>query len=200
MNLFRPTYETEKDEQLMKRVAHGDGKAFGVLYDRYSSALFRYFHRMLWQNKEKAEDFVQDLFMKIIHKPESFDRERKFITWLYSVAHNMCKNEYRSQEVRKPVREEKAVYALAGEHGDSFGTRVDRKMFMKKLATELDLLDESQRTTFLLRYEENFSIKEIADVLECSEGTVKSRLFYTLKKLSGRLEEFAPDSKGVKLS
>ncbi len=195
MGLFRPSYETENDEQLMLRVARGDSRAFGIVYDRHNKALYRYFHRMLWKDKEKAEDFVQDFFMKIIKSPEAFDPKRKFSTWMYSVAHNMCKNEYRRAEVRKPADFESAAGKLEGDHGDQFGHRIDRKAFMRRLFDELDQLDENHRSTFLLRYEENFSIKEISEVLNCSEGTVKSRLFYTLRKLSTKLGAFAPHEK-----
>ena len=193
MNLFRPSYQTENDEQLMQRVVRGDERAFSELYDRYNAALMRYFHRMLWKDKEKAEDFVQDFFMKIIRHPEMFDAKRKFSTWMYSVAHNMCKNEYRRMEIRKPGDFETASHVTEGDHGDHFGKRIDRKAFMRKLFDELEQMDENRRTTFLLRYEENFSIREISDVLNCSEGTVKSRLFYTLKKLSVQLKAYSPN-------
>jgi RNA polymerase sigma-70 factor, ECF subfamily len=195
MNLFRSSYEKESDEQLMARVVRGDKRAFEYVYDRNNRILYRYFHRMLWKDKEKAEDFVQDFFMKIVKNPEAFDDKRKFSTWMYSVAHNMCKNEYRRMEIRKPVDMEKAALASPEHDGDHFGKRIDRKAFMNKLANELELLDENQRTTFVLRYEENFSIREISEVLDCSEGTVKSRLFYTLRKLSVKLSEFAPEEK-----
>lgn len=200
MKLFRTSYETESDEELMARVAKGDQRAFSVVYDRNNAALYRYFHRMLWKDREKAEDFVQDFFMKIVKSPESFDPKRKFSTWMYSVAHNMCKNEYRRMEIRQPGDFEKAAGKAEGDHGDQFGHRIDRKAFMKRLSGELELLDENHRTTFLLRYEENFSIKEISEVLNCSEGTVKSRLFYTLRRLSGKLSEFAPNESTAKRS
>lgn len=191
MNLFGSTYKNLADEELMSRVARGDKRAFDTIYTRYSPALMRYFHRMLWRDREKAEDFVHDFFMKIIKQPTAFDLNRKFSTWMYSVAHNMCKNEYRKMEIRKPTEFESVSGMLPGDQVDA-GTRVDRKAFMNSLGTELDKLDEGQRTVFVLRFEENLSIKEIGDIMDISEGTVKSRLFYTLRKLSDRLKEFAP--------
>lgn len=70
-------------------------------------------------------------------------------------------------------------------------------MFEKHLALALEQLDETQRQCFVLRYQEEMSLKEIADIQDCPEGTVKSRLFYTIKKLSGKLRTF---SGGVLLS
>jgi RNA polymerase sigma-70 factor (ECF subfamily) len=193
VNLFGSTYKTLPDEELMTRVVRGDKRAFDTLYTRYSPALMRYFHRMLWRDKEKAEDFVQDFFMKIVKQPSSFDTQRKFSTWMYSVAHNMCKNEYRKMEIRKPAEFESVSGILPSEQVDA-GKRIDRKAFMNSLGEELEKLDEGQRTVFVLRFEENLSIREIGDILGISEGTVKSRLFYTLRKLSDKLKVYAPEN------
>jgi len=193
MRLFRRDHTRDGDEALMRLIARGDEQAFTVLYERHGRALFRYFHRMLWKDKEKAEDFVQDFFMKIIRNPGQYDPSRRFVTWMYSVAHNMCKNEYRKQELRKPASFGIAEETIAGDSGAQAEKRVDRKAFLRLLFDELEQLDEDHRTTFLLRYEEEFSIKEISRVLDCSEGTVKSRLFYTLRKLSVRLKDYAPE-------
>ena len=195
MNLFGSTYKTLSDEELMLRVMRGDKRAFDTVYTRHSAALLRYFHRMLWRDKEKAEDFVQDFFMKIIRNPESFDAKRKFSTWMYSVAHNMCKNEYRRMEVRKPVEFERVTNHVTDDHGDNFGQRIDRKAFMNSLGSELEKLDENHRAVFVLRFEENLSVREIGDIMDISEGTVKSRIFYTLRKLSAKLGAFAPHEK-----
>ncbi len=69
------------------------------LYDRYSRRLLNYFHRMLWSDREKAQDFLQDLFTKLATRPQSYDAARPFQTWLFSVANNMCKNAYRHEAV-----------------------------------------------------------------------------------------------------
>lgn len=178
----------------MSRVVRGDKRAFDTIYTRYSGALIRYFHRMLWRDKEKAEDFVHDFFMKIIKQPEAFDSKRKFSTWMYSVANNMCKNEYRRMEIRKPAEFESVIGIITSDQPDA-GKRIDRKLFMNSLANELEKMEETHRSVFILRFEENLSIKEIAEVLEVSEGTVKSRIFYTLRKLAERLRVYAPHRK-----
>lgn len=65
------------------------------MYDRYSPRMYRFFFRMLWRDAGKAEDFTQEIFLKIIEKPQLFDPERNFKTWIYTLASNLCKNEYR---------------------------------------------------------------------------------------------------------
>ena len=102
----------------------------------------------------------------------------------------MCKNEYRHHE----VKERHAVGVK-----DAYISRVsyakpdiDKKDFKISLDEKLNALDHPQRSTFIMRYKQGLSIKEIADVMECSEGTVKSRLFYTAKKLAKELKQFDP--------
>lgn len=192
MGLFATNYKTLTDEELMQIIAKGDSMAFNELYGRYSKPMVNYFCRMLWKDREKAQDFMHDLFSKIVHKPDSYDASRNFKTWLYSVANNMCKNEYRKQEVRKnTVNGVHENMLVVDESADSAKT-ADKGIFTDMLNKELDQLEEVQKTTFLLRYKMDLSIKEIAEITETSEGTVKSRLFYTLKKLSEKLKMFDP--------
>lgn len=190
MALFRERHETLSDERLMELIVRGDERAFAALYDRWKGRMMTYFHRMLWRDRERAQDQTQELFTKIARKPDSYDAARPFGTWLYSVANNMCKNEYRREEVRRNAR----PYI---DNGNGIteaveGTGVDHANFRDRLAVELEKLDADHRTTFVMRYHEDMAIKEIAAVFGISEGTVKSRLFYTLKKLADRMKEFDP--------
>jgi RNA polymerase sigma factor (sigma-70 family) len=190
MGLFRKEHATLSDERLMELIVRGDERAFGALYDRYQRKLMTYFSRMLWNDRERAQDFVQELFTKVAQKPQSYDPQRPFSTWLYSVANNMCKNEYRREGIRK-----NAVPHLKAdtEHVPaSHGEGVDKAYFRDRLDQELDRLEPDHKATFVMRYHEDMAIKEIAGVFGISEGTVKSRLFYTLKKLAERLNEFDP--------
>ncbi len=175
----------------MQLISKKDSYAFEMLYDRYSRRMLNYFFKMLWKDKEKAEDFMQDLFLKIIHKPELFNPGKSFKTWIYSVANNMCKNEYKKQEVRAASKGK----ILEGQHEiieENFNMQIDFKSFNATLDKELNELEAIKKTTFVLRYREGLSVKEISDIMECSEGTVKSRLFYTLKALTPKLSVFNP--------
>ena len=194
MALFRSPYHQATDERLMELITQGDEAAFTALYDRYSGRVLNYFHRMLWNDRERAQDFLQELFTKIARKPSSYDAARPFSTWLFSVANNMCKNEYRREEVRRNAIPELRHNGHRVEEPVA-GSNVDRAHFRARLAEELDRLDPDHNATFVMRYEEEMAIKEIAAVFNCSEGTVKSRLFYTLKKLAERLGEFGPMQK-----
>ncbi|MEP7219035.1 MAG: sigma-70 family RNA polymerase sigma factor [Bacteroidota bacterium] len=178
----------------MGLLGRGDIAAFDELYDRYSGRLLRYFHRMLGRDEEKSQDFLQDIFLRIVERPELFSSDRRFSTWIFSVAHNMCKNEYRRAMVRQSVDIELDDIPL---EGGEIIEEIDREQFLNMLSLELDLLDDDRRTTFILRHQEGLSIREISEIIGCPEGTVKSRLFNTARKLAERLDRFNPHSSTI---
>ncbi len=176
-------YTRLQDEALMILIHRGETPAFDVLYARYQKRLQYYFYRMLG-SYEKAGDFLQDIFMKIIERPDQFDSSRKFCTWLFSVAHNMCKNEYRRLSIRKNV-----VFDGEMEYHMSADTRGDEnRQLADEIFNEINELGEIEKTAFLLYYREDFSVRDIGQVLGLPEGTVKSKLFYTRKKISEKLQ------------
>lgn len=192
MGLMGGPYGTLSDERLMTLVVEGDERAFATLYDRHHRRLLNYFHRMLWQDRDLAQDHLQELFTKLAKRPASYDRARPFTTWLFSVANNMCKNAYRHHAVVRQA--DKHLRNGTDREEAVAGRAVDHELFRKRLQQELDLLDPDHKATFLMRFEEELPVKEVAAVFGCSEGTVKSRIFYTLKKLAARLPEFGPDA------
>jgi RNA polymerase sigma-70 factor (ECF subfamily) len=192
MKLFGSKHSALTDELLMQKMSNGDKRAFDELYDRYSGPLLAYFMRMLWKDREKAEDFLHDLFTKLIQKPEYFDPNRSFKTWIYSVANNMCKNEYKRQEVRKgTVNGLDNHYSLSDKSVNVMG-EVQDVFFQEAFERSLDELDQKHREAFILRHVEGLSIKEISDTLNTNEGTIKSRIFYAVKYLAESLKEFDP--------
>ena len=200
MPQLRKKYNFFSDERLMELLQQGDAagqEAFDELYERYSRRMLFYFHRMLGGNHEKAQDFLQELFLKIVERPGLFNVEQCFRTWIYTVAHNMCKNEYRHLKISKivePAADLEAISPAIVDEEEKMENALDWKRFRAALFQELGKLDESQRTTFILRHQDGFSIKEISEVLGCSEGTTKSRLFYTARKLAGQLSAFHPNA------
>jgi RNA polymerase sigma factor (sigma-70 family) len=192
MKLFRKKYQEYSDEELMAFLAKGDKCAFDELYKRYSKNMLLYFKRLLWNDLEKAEDFVHDLFAKIIQKPDSFDRTRTFKTWFYSVANNMCKNEYKRQEVRKNTSYSIENSFHVKDTNTNVMNEVQDSQFSKAFEDNISKMDEKHREVFRLRHFECLSIKEIAEILKANEGTIKSRLFYATKYLAERLKEFHP--------
>jgi RNA polymerase sigma-70 factor (ECF subfamily) len=190
MRLIRPTYTSLKDEDLVQRMQQGDKRAFDQLYERYAQVLGYFFMKALWRDKEKAEDFVHDFFAKLISQPELFDVNRTFKTWMYAVANNMCKNEYRKQGTRKEMKSDFGSNFQVVDSKENIVNRTQDAQFKTAFQLELDKMDDKHREVFSLRHLEGLSIKEIAEVLSINEGTVKSRLFYATKHLATVLKEF----------
>lgn len=190
MQLFKKDYSKYTDEDLMRSFTEGDKRAFEQIYARYESFMVNFFYRKLWSDRIKAEDFAHDLFTKIIDKPESFDLSRNFKTWLFSVANNMCKNEYKKQEVRKNTGYDVPEGVEAQDETRQPDAEVDAGNFNEELKTELNKLNEKHREVFMLRHFEGLSLNEIAETLEINAGTVKSRLHHATKTLAEKLAVF----------
>ena len=188
MRLFKKDYVKYSDEELMLLYIKGDRKAFEQIYQRYGNYLVNYFNRKLWQDQEKAEDFTQELFGKIIDRPDMFDTNKKFKTWLFTIASNMCKNEYKRVEIRKSTRHDVPEGFEAKATDELVDKTLDKKSFVNSLQDELNKLKDKHKDVFMLRHFEGLSLKEIAETLEINEGTVKSRLHFVTKTLAGKLE------------
>jgi len=179
------SYTGYSDAQLLPLITTGNSMAFDELYFRYGQKIFSYFFRMLWKNKELAEDCTQDLFLKIIRHAEIFDQEKRFSTWLYSIAHNMCKNEYRKKEVRMN-------HLAINRENPASVEAADPDMNRFRLAVQAcsNALSEEKKSLYILRFTENLTVPEISSILSIPEGTVKSRIFYLLKEMKEQLKEF----------
>ncbi len=185
-------YKKFTDEALMSLVTAGKAAGMRELYRRYSNKLLFYFYRMLGGNEEKAQDFLQDVFLKILEKPDQFNPGLKFSTWVFSIASNLCKNEYRRLKVRDIVDNESDMDQHA-QDGQDYEQKIDHSILEVALQKQLMQMDLDQRSTFLLRFQENYSIDEISKILACAPGTVKSRLFYTSRKLALCLKDLNPN-------
>ena len=172
------------DEELMVHIINGDTPAFDELYKRYGKRLMNYYLKMLNYDKAQAEDDLQDLFMKIAEAPEKFDGSRQFKTWIFSVASNYCKNVYRHNDVVDRCHKELAFTSAACfEHTYHLHAKLDSGNFENCLKDVLNEMAPEKKEAFILRYQEEKSISEIAIIQNCPEGSVKSRLHYTLKYL-----------------
>ena len=180
--MFKNAIRTYKDEKLMQLIAHGNDVAFNELYNRYNKKMYYFFYRILGNSSEIANDFLQELFIKIIENPQRFDPSYSFKTWIFAVAWNMCKNEFRKNEIRKEPIVTDENYQKPILPQDISNNEVITLIFNR-----LKNLNPEHQSVFVMHYREGFQIKEIATILGISQGTVKSRLFYTRKYLSEQL-------------
>ncbi len=170
----------------MQLVCKGDRSAFEALYDRYFNKLVWYAQRFV-NDLQQSQDAVQEVFVKIIEKPQSFDTGRKFSSWIYTVTGNTCRNVLRDAGNRARILEENAgprqPYA-SQQH------TLDYELLRGSIREAYKELNEKEKNIFVLRFEQELSIKEIADCLGIPEGSVKSGIYYLLKKFSTQLKPF----------
>lgn len=169
----------------MRYLQSGDERAFNVLYERYSTKVYAYFYRALAHKREVAEDFTQQLFLKLLEKQELYDADRKFSSWLFTIAANMLKNEYR----RRDRQQKNSVQFRFEDEVAQFSIhQLDQPFWRQQLEVALENLAEKHRQVFLLRYQQEMSIEDISQVVGCPQGTVKSRLHYAIRHLARQLE------------
>ncbi len=174
------------DNELMKRVAGADQAAFTELYNRWAGKIRYFFLRLYGYDYDTADDRTQDTFLKVLEHAKKFDADQNFSPWLYAIACNLYKNDMRRRKLDQHFRET-AITETSVEM-----PAADRKMeiqsSVKLVHQYLEKLDPEVKTIFLLRHAGELTIPEIARATGCPEGTVKSRLFYAMKKMSENLQ------------
>jgi RNA polymerase sigma-70 factor (ECF subfamily) len=181
-----------EDIREVERFLAGDERGFEVLFDRYRDKVYHVAYRYV-RNKEDALEVTQEVFLRVYQNIARFKTNSKFFTWLYRIAVNRAIDFTRSRKAR-PLKEIDS-FTLENREAASPARRaeidpVERAQhgeLEEKLAAAVERLSESHRTVFLLHAREQLSYREIAEVVECSIGTVMSRLFYARKKLQEAL-------------
>ena len=183
MTAIALTSEAVETNELVARHLSGDARAFGELVGRYHGRLLNFTHRMIG-DRERAEDLVQEAFIRIHRHLHRFDSTKKFSTWAYTIASNLAKNELRNRS-RNPLvyyqssraRDDEDQRPLQFEDATSRPDDMFANRHLKELVdATVDRLSPHHREVFVLRELQGKSYEEIAAVTHCNLGTVKSRL------------------------
>ena len=166
----RPQRDMPNDEELVRRAAVGDREAFAVLFDRYAPRVYRTALRITGDAAE-ADDATQEVFLRLHDQLHRFEERSSFSTWIYRVTVNLAIDRTRTK-ARRPG----SIDGVDAQAPDSATAPAERGDLERAVIAALAGLSEKLRTALVLRYLEDLSYEEIADVLECSIGTVKSRL------------------------
>lgn len=168
----------------MQQFAHkGQTAAFTELYKRYFITLCKYL-TWLGKNPTISEDIVQNIFLKIHQAPELFDPKKSFKTWLFVIARNQWKNAIRNEQVRQKHSINSIKFTSDLPSSSTHDPKLENHHLLKGAIANLS---EKHREIITLKYSSNFSIQEISEILNCSKGTVKSRLFYAIQALKKQL-------------
>jgi len=174
---------TRSDSEVVAAYLAGDRRAFDVLVDRYQRRLLNFVYRTIG-DRERGEDLVQEVFIRVHRHLHRFDQSKKFSTWIYTIASNLAKNELRNrsrnplvlfQAIRKDDDADQRPLQFEDKHSrpdDLFRKRHLRELVEWAVAQ----LPEHHRIVFVLRELEGKTYEEIAEITDCNLGTVKSRL------------------------
>lgn len=163
------------DETLIAAVAWGDERALEQLCRRYERPLHRLLSR--YTGGHDVEDLYQDTWLRAVRAAPRFDTSRRFSTWLFQIAVNLCRDWHRRTRPEVADPEHMAELAVAP---DARG-QVEAGIDVRRL---LDALPEPQRSVVILRYYHGLSEADVAEILDCPRGTVKSRLHNAMVRLA----------------
>jgi RNA polymerase sigma-70 factor (ECF subfamily) len=172
-----------EDTALVNAYLAGETRSFDVLVERYQARLLNFVYRIVG-DRERAEDLVQEVFVRVYRHLGRFDRSKKFSTWIYTIASNLAKNELRNRS-RNPLvlftsmtnGWEDEERPLEFEDPSSRPDDMFRKRHVRELVeSSVAQLPSHHREVFVLREIEGRSYEEIAEITHCNLGTVKSRL------------------------
>ena len=187
------------DEQLMLAFREGDAAAFEALVQRHRGPVFNFILRSTG-NPARAEDLLQEAWLKVIRGSRQYEPKARFTTWLYTIARNLCVDSARRETFREVVPLEASRRDGAPPMAEWLSDgrpEPDRAAHSARLRPLLEQalmsLPQEQREVFVLREYSGVPFKEIASVVGMSENTVKSRMRYALEGLRRRLLELGVD-------
>lgn len=189
-----PTHaDPAEDTRLVERARQGDEAAYAELVGRHQQRLYRAAFRITGSHEE-ALDVAQEAFLKAFRKLDSWQPRAPFGAWLLRLAVNQAIDHRR--RVRRHADERTAgldtapeAVAQGSSSGDAYAAR---REIDARVRAALERLSSAQRTAFVLRHYEGYSLAEIAPVLGCSVGSVKVHLFRALRKLRPQLADLEP--------
>lgn len=172
-----------EDLQLVRRCQEGEIEAFRHLFEKYQARIFNTVYALLG-NREDADDCTQEVFLRAYRSLSAFRGQSEFYTWLYRIAVNLCLDEIKRQQ-RHPstsldqlIADDALNWAELLQHGVKDPAEQAESAELEEMIRQLlNALPPEQRAALVLKEIDGFSYEEICDILRCSMGTVKSRLF-----------------------
>lgn len=171
------------DSAVVQRSLEGDARAFAEIVARYDARLLNFVYRTIG-DRERAQDLVQETFVRVYRHLHRFDQSKKFSTWIYTIASNLAKNELRNRS-RNPL----VLFQTIKKNWDADHRPLEwedtqykpddlfrKRHLREKVEEAVKLLPEHHRIVFVLRELEGKTYEEIAEISGCNLGTVKSRL------------------------
>ncbi len=177
----------ENEADILERAQAGDSEAFGLLYDHYLDAIYRFIYYKVF-SREVAEDLVSDTFFKALRQLQSYNSSRgRFNSWLYQIARNTVIDHYRTKKENVPIDD---IFDLG--HDERTPDQLDAVAGLAKVEEYLKSLPARQREIITLRIWEGKSFDEIATILGGTEGSVKMAFSRSIRQLREVCGDSAP--------
>lgn len=170
-----------RSRDLVERLQAGDERAFEELVEEYRERVYRVAWRIL-RDDEDAEDAAQEAFIKVYRNVERFERRSSIYTWLYRITVNIALNKLKRDKFRRMVPLGDMIRRDTSPGSDPARAAIGSEI-ARRIGEAVSTLPEKQRAVFTLKFYEELSHREIAEIVGCSEGTSKANYFHAIRKL-----------------
>lgn len=206
LSTFRPMGSDDDDvdpaREVMLRAQQGDSEAFRELVEMFQDRVMRVMATVLKCDRAMAEDFSQEVFLRVYRGLSGFDGRVRFASWLHTISMNVAISEYRRRRAQKRDKQTVSLDAPVSGSDDLFispegnerdpSDHASRAEFLQRVRRCVQELPDDYREVVVLRDMESLSYDEIATALDLAPGTVRSRLHRARQLLQQKLEEFRP--------
>ena len=188
---------SDSDKELVERAKQGDLRAFDMLVLKYQRRVFRLVSRLI-KNTSEVEDVAQETFIKAFRAIQQFRGDSAFYTWLYRIGVNLTLTHLKKRKIRQFFSFDQAsedggmskdLEAFSSTSKTSVKKALNNELH-EKLNEALSKLSDKHRTIVVLFEIDGLGHKEIANIMKCTEGTVRSRLFYAKQQLQSYLADY----------
>ena len=180
-------HERGGPEELVRRLKAGDEVAFEELVEEYRERVYRVAWRIL-RDDEDAEDVAQEAFVKVFRNIGRFEGRSSLYTWIYRITVNIALNKIKRDKFRRMVPLGDMIRGDPRPHSDPGRAAISSEI-AERIDEAVRLLPDKQRAVFTLKFYEELSHREIAEIVGCSEGTSKANYFHAIRKLRKLLED-----------
>lgn len=182
------TPHADKTDAQLVALTLQDREMFLYLMQRYEQKLLHYIYRISSSNKEDAEDILQDVFMKAYSNLNGFDQKKSFSSWIYRIAHNETISHFRKKKARPSIAVETEDLARFADELD-IAELLDTTLLQERVRAIINELDEKYRDVLVLKFLEEKSYDEIADIIRKPKGTVGTLINRAKKKFTTLYEK-----------
>lgn len=171
--------ESISDNALMLKVKSGDFNKLGILFERYNRMLFGFFYRIT-SDREASEDLVQNLFIRILKYRKQFRGDGKFTTWMYTIARNIIADHFKHKK-KKGLNVE-LNQSNENMNDDLAESEIEKEKY-QLLHKALNCLETDKRELLILSRYQGLKYREIAEIMNSSEGAIRVKIFRALNDL-----------------